>query len=249
MVDMREFIAFPPAHIANSGNCQGPALMVYLLNIFTKCAISQFINESGVSPRSAEPIGIILAQIFSYADFHFNGIVMTDILICKYHKLVPVLFGFFGNEKTDAGKLACGWPREDPKDPRSPFVHERIHAERQTGLAAGFAAFGLRNFAKVRRTNPYPVENYFRALSTIVSNQGRHLQATHWVVLKTMVENHVDRILAFFGEAGHALLTRMMVDLPKETPDEMLETQWIRAVYLMAIRLRDEKGLLVTGDM
>ena len=128
---MTEFLYASPSGL---GNTQGPALLLYLLNICAKALINQFISESGVNPKTADALGILGTAIFAMPDFQWEGrLSFIDIFLAKYHVVCPVLFGVASNEdRTQRGKLGLGWRRED-----GAFVSEQRHFERMTGLGAG----------------------------------------------------------------------------------------------------------------
>ncbi|KAL9101704.1 MAG: hypothetical protein Q9163_003069 [Psora crenata] len=207
-IDVTQFLAYPPPTITDTN---GPALIVYLLNIFSKAIISQYIGEASVSPKAADPVGIIASHIFAQPDFKWNGISLIDILLAKYHAVCPVLFGIYGPESTERGKQRLGWWREDSG---GPFILQQRHHERMTGLAAGFAALSLRNYEKSRLTNPFPDYHYWQAMAGIANVPSAELTQTHFVVLKGMIENYETKFIGFYGGAAVAALRHVLVELP-----------------------------------
>ena len=205
---MAEYLYSPPSDI---GDGQGPALLVYLLNIFAKALIAQFINESGVEPKTANALGILGTSVFSLPDFQWNGhFSFIDVLVAKYHVACPVLFGVAGgDESTAAGKQRLGWLREGGQ-----FVTDQRHMERMIGLGAGFASLSLRNFDKSRLTAPLPHHNWWLAAAAITNVPGRAMTQTHLVVLKSMIEHHEYRIMEFWGDFGKHILRRALVEVP-----------------------------------
>ncbi|KAL9118343.1 MAG: hypothetical protein Q9187_005112 [Circinaria calcarea] len=232
--DITLFLASSPP---NATNTQGSALLIYQLNIFAKAIISQFIDEAGVSPKFADPVGIVASQIFSSAEFLWNGISLVDILIAKFHVVCPVLFGIYGDEKTTEGKLRLGWQRES-KD--GAFVSEQRHSERMTGLGAGFAALALRNYDKAKASNPYPIHHFWRALAAIINTPRQQVTQTHFIVLKNLIENNEARILEFFGDAGILALRKALVDFPRLAAGDSVAA---KAVAIMPDVLRRDKKL------
>lgn len=214
-VDVRQFIAFPPPEIANAENAQVPALFVYLLNILSKSLIAQLIAEAGVTVKYAEPLGVLAAQIFSMDAFLYKGCPMIDVLISKFHAICPVLWGFYGDEGTEAGKIALGWKRTEPK---GPFLRNQVHEERMTGLGAGFAAIALRNFSKTARQNPYPNTHFWKALSNIINVPAEEVQETHLVVLVAMLRFSAPRVVGFWGDMGLLALRQAVVTFPAKLP-------------------------------
>ncbi|KAK2738885.1 hypothetical protein FQN57_006901 [Myotisia sp. PD_48] len=230
-VDVRQFIASPPSQIANSQDSKVPALFVYLLNIVAKAIIAQLMAEAGVSTKYAEPLGVLAAQIFSMDSFLFQGHTMIDILIAKYRVLCPALWGFYGDEASDAGKTALGWWREEAG---GPFVNRQAHEERMTGLGAGFAAIALRNFSKSPRQNPYPNSHFWTSLSYIVNVPPAEVQDTHLIILEAMLRHSAPRIIGFWGAMGILALRQAIVEFParipkKSTPKSMVQD--LRDIY------------------
>ncbi|OAX83700.1 hypothetical protein ACJ72_01935 [Emergomyces africanus] len=217
-VDVRQFLAFPPQSLAantNEAETKAPALLLYLLNIFSKAIIAQLIAEAGITPKYAEPLGVLTAQIFSMDSFTYNGISMIDLLLAKYHAVCPILWGFYGNEATEAGKIAIGWWRErDDQQHPGRFISPQTHEERMVGLGAGFAAISLRNFAKTTRKNPVPNTYFWRACANILNVPPGEVQDTHLLVLSALLRHSAVRIVGFWGDLGLALLRKAVVEFP-----------------------------------
>ncbi|EEQ85011.1 hypothetical protein RJZ56_007201 [Blastomyces dermatitidis] len=216
-VDIRQFLAFPPQQLnagTNEAETKAPALLLYLLNIFSKAIIAQLIAEAGITPKYAEPLGVLTAQIFSMEAFTYNGISMIDLLLAKYHAICPVLWGFYGNEATSDGKLAVGWWRERDGESPGRFVSPQTHEERMIGLGAGFAAISLRNFSKTTRKNPVPNTHFWSACANILNVPAGEVQDTHLLVLSALLRHSAVRIVGFWGDLGLALLRRAVVEFP-----------------------------------
>ncbi|KAJ5578016.1 uncharacterized protein N7459_006980 [Penicillium hispanicum] len=229
-VDVSQFIAFPPQEIAQSEN-KAPALLIYGLNIFAKSLVSALVTEASINPGHAEPIGILAAQIFSMDAFMYKGIHMSDILWAKYRVVCPALWGFTGNEKTEAGRRALGWWREEAG---GPFVSEQTHLDRMTALGAGYAAITLRNFGRTQRRNPFPNTMFWNSMQKILSIPPVELQDTQITLLQTMLKNSAERILGFFGQIGLVLLRRAVVDLPAALPRQSMcvnQLKLLREIY------------------
>jgi len=192
------------------------------------------VNEAGVSPKSADPVGTIGSSIFAMDEFRWHGISLIDILIAKFHVVCPVLFGVYGDEFTNEGKRRSGWIQED-----GAWITEQRHAERMTGLGAGFAAISLRNYSKSKMQNPYPPQNFWKALANIANVPPNQLTSTHFTVLKAMIENEF-RILDFFGNAGKMALRKALIDLPQQSG---MTSVAAKAVAILPGILRNEKKL------
>lgn len=210
-VDITMFLASPP----QVDDRNGPALLVYLLNIFAKAMIAQFINEASVKPLIADNLGTVASHIFALDNFRWKSISLIDILIAKFHVVCPVLFGIYGNEKTLEGKHRLGWWREEGG---GAFVPEQRHFERMTGLGAGFAGISLKNYEKARAQNPYPDKHYWTSLARITNVPPQEITQTHFVVLKAMIENFESKFLHFFGDAAIAALRLSLIELPRRSP-------------------------------
>ncbi|KAJ9294299.1 hypothetical protein DTO271G3_6874 [Paecilomyces variotii] len=234
-VDVRQFFAFPPEHIANAEDSKVPALLIYMFNILSKALISSLINEAGISPKYAEPIGIVAAQIFSTEAFVYKGCALVDILWAKYRVVCPALWAFYGDEKTVAGKVAIGWWRQEPG---GPFVDEQTHVDRMTGLGAGFAALTLRNFGKTPRKNPFPNTIFWHIMHKILTIPPEEIQETHLILLTAMLRSSADRIVGFFGHVGLALLRTAIVDLPSKVPKQSMALNGLKLLRELYLRER-----------
>lgn len=230
-VDITMFIpALPRLENAQTINPQVPALFIYLINIFSKAVVSQFINEAGVSPKAADPIGITASHIFSHGDFRWHGISMVGILFAKMHVVCPVLFGINGDESTLEGKTRIGWSQAD-KDSKSPtWISSQSHYERMTGLGAGFASLALRNYEKTKLINPIPNEIYWESFVNIINLQAPHITQTHYVVLKAMLETQVPRYLEFWGDTGRQALRVALIDFPTRMQPQSVAAKALAAL-------------------
>lgn len=224
----------PQADAVHNGD-QFPALFIYLMNIFSKSIVNQFINECGASPKSADPIGVVAAHIFSDKDFQWRGGSMIDILLAKLRRVCPVLFGVRGSDKTVQGRAAVGWRKDGGS-----WMPEQMHFDRMAGLGAGFAAVALRDFSKANKANPYPPTNYWRALAGIVNTPADQVSDTQYIVLKAMIGGHEQRFLQFYGNAALAALRVALVEFPKKAPQGSAAAGGLRVLGEV---LRNEKGL------
>ena len=207
-VPITDYLFSPPQ---NPPDPNGPALLLYLLNIVAKSLISQFINESSVSPQSADAIGVIGSSVFAQNELRWaDEISLIDVFIAKYHVVCPVIFGIYGSENAVQGKQRLGWKRDE----NGFFVTEQRHFERMTGLGAGYASMALRNFEKSKLRSPYPVYHFWRALANITNVPNDQATPTHFIVLKALIENNEARILEFFGDAGIVALRNAVINFP-----------------------------------
>lgn len=190
---------------------------IYLVNVFTKAIISQFISEASSSSRAADPVGVATVTVFAQAQFKVNGTIpLIDILLAKFHATCPVIFGIYGNQKTQAGRARIGWWKIDGQ-----WISEQRHFERMTGLASGYAAIALRNFSKSRNESPYPNRHYWHALAHIVNTPAEEVQPTHFIVLKGLIDGSVPKFLGLYGMAALAALKFALEEFPNKAPESV----------------------------
>jgi nucleoporin GLE1 len=222
---------------ANNGETL-PLLFLYLLNNFAKAVVAQFIDEAGVSPKAADPIGVVAVSVFAQADLCWRGASLIDILICKMRVSCPVLFGIRGSEMTEEGRARLGWKRSESGG----WVHEQVHNTRMTGLGAGYAALSLRDFTKSPHKNPYPPTMYWRTIASIVGTPPEEMSSTQFTVLKAMIENNEQRFMTFYGHAARAALQVMLVDFPSRAPEK---TVAVSSLMVLGDKLKRDVGLLL----
>ncbi|EKG19480.1 GLE1-like protein [Macrophomina phaseolina MS6] len=213
-VDVKQFLASSTQAQLPPGPCEAPALLVFLFNHFSKAIIAQLSSEAGVNTKAADPIGVLAVSVFGFPSLCINNKVpFTDILLAKYHKCCGVLFGIYGPEKTERGRQRLGWRQSGGGD----WCSDQEHLERMTGLGAGWASLTLRKI-KVGSAlvHPLPVAHYWRAFSRIVNTPPHEATATHYMVLKAMVEGEaIDRFIAAYGKAAIAALRKGLVEFPR----------------------------------
>lgn len=236
MIDPSHFVfddrLFDPQH-----SDQLPSLFLFLINHLAKSVINQFLNECSANTRTADPIGVLVASVFSTPEFQWRGKPLIDILIAKFHKVCPVLFGARGNEKTAQGRDSIGW-RTDVPSPAE-------HYNKQMGLAAGYAAITLRDFSRSKKKNPYPMSHYWEAFAGIVNTRFQELSTTQCVVLKALIEHYEQRLLLFYGTAGLAALRLALVDLPAGAKESGISTAESEVLAVFGKTLRSKFGLVL----
>ncbi|KAF7932276.1 hypothetical protein EAE99_003516 [Botrytis elliptica] len=203
-----------PVQGAQNNGEQLPSLFIYLLNFFSKSIVSQFINEAGVRPEMADPVGVIAVSIFARDEFLWRGTSLIDILMAKMRISIPVVFGLRGNDKTEEGRARIGWQRLDDGS----WIDEQAHNNRMVGLAAGYAAISLRDFSKVKLTNPWPPTYYWRAIASIVSTPTEEASSTQYTALRSMIEGWEQRFIELYGVQAIAALRVALVDFPARAP-------------------------------
>lgn len=236
LVDPSSLVLEPRAPVEGAAhNAEVPSLFLYLLNVFAKAAISQFINEASAKPETADPVGVTVANVFSDPDFLWRDVSLIDILLAKFRVVCPVLFGHSGNEKYEEGRRRLGWHKEDGS-----WVPEQQHFDRMTGLGAGFASISLRNFRRSKKKNPFPPSNYWTAMARIVNTPAASISNTQAIVLKAMIQHYEGKFLEAYGTAGVAALRLALVDFPARCPARTPATE---SLQVLAQLLKKETGL------
>ncbi|KAK4949748.1 hypothetical protein LTR10_011590 [Elasticomyces elasticus] len=243
-----------PAHLSlhDGGETTVPSLVLYLLSMFSKAIINAFVGECAVNSKAGEPIGTLVAQIFSMPELQFSRRVaagsapssesLISILMCKFHASAPALFGVYGPETTSGGRRRIGWRLDEISDGKKAFVTENKHYDRQTGLGIGYASIALRNFSRTRFSNPWPPIHFWSSLAHIVNTPSSEVQTTHLILLKSMLENNaIDRFVLFFGAAAIAALRQALIEFPRTLPREMQEKPISKALGLMIDAWKTEK--------
>lgn len=232
----------------NNGE-QLPMLFIYLLNYFSKYAVSQFINEAGVNADIADPIGVVVVQVFSRPEFLWRGESMIHILMSKIRIACPVLFGVRALEATEEGRARLGWIREGTKQAPGPYVSEDIHGTRMAGLAAGYAALALRDFSKSKMKNPWHPTNYWQSMASIVSTPTAQRSTTQYIVLRAMIDGYEGTFLKFYGNAALAALAVALVKFPYEAraTDSTVppKSSSVSGVAVLADKLKRDRGIVL----
>lgn len=219
-------------------NAELPSLFLFLLNHLAKAIINQFINEAASNTKTADPVGVCAAAVFSDPTFQWRGQPLIDILIAKFQVVCPVLFGARGSEKTDQGRDLVGWKRRG-----TAWVPEAEHMDRMTGLAAGYAAIALRDFSKAKKENPYPMPHYWESMAKIVNTPPQQMSVTQCVVLRSMIDHHEARFLQFYGSAAIAALRLALVDFPAAAAKAGLKDNAVQSLAVHGELLKTRVGL------
>lgn len=219
-------------------NAELPSLFLFLLNHLAKAIINQFINEAASNTKTADPVGVCAAAVFSDPTFQWRGQPLIDILIAKFQVVCPVLFGARGSEKTDQGRDLVGWKRRG-----TAWIPEAEHMDRMTGLAAGYAAIALRDFSKAKKENPYPMPHYWESMAKIVNTPPQQMSVTQCVVLRSMIDHHEARFLQFYGSAAIAALRLALVDFPAAAAKAGLKDNAVQSLAVHGELLKTRVGL------
>ena len=168
-LDAREFILRPqePWPTTPNTNTQVSGLFIYLVNMLVKYAMKQLpIAATTTAYNAIDPIGILVSFALSVSDFRIHGNHFADILLAKYHRRCPVLFGIYGSESTEQGRLRLGWPREID----GTWAPLQEHLDNTTGYAIGFAAVVLRDYSRMKgETSALPPWHFWRSLAALVN--------------------------------------------------------------------------------
>lgn len=221
----------------NNGE-QLPALFIYLLNQFAKSVINQLLDEAGSKTKAANPIGVIVANIFAKAEHRWRGATLIDILMAKFRVVCPVLFGVRGNETTEKGRERLGWKKENGE-----WISEQSHLFRMIGLGAGYAAIALRDFSKSKMENPYPPTHYWTSMAAIVNTPVAETSTTQYTVLKAMINNFEQRFLDSYGHAALAALQLALVNFPAQQNGKVPAAN---ALMVLAEKMKRDGGLPFT---
>lgn len=221
-------------------NAELPSLFLFLLNHLSKAIINQCISEVATNTKSADPIGVCAASIFSDPVFHWRGQPLIDILIAKFYVVCPVLFGVRGSEKTERGRDLVAWKRRG-----NAWIPENEHIDRQRGLGAGYAAISLRDFSRSKKQNPYPMTHYWEAMAKIVNSPPTEMSNTQCIVLKAMIEHYEQRFLQFYGNAAIAALRLALVEFPAAALGAGLKDSAVQSLIVHGQLLKAKVGLEV----
>lgn len=188
------------------------AVFLYLINIFSKAIVSQFISETSGAAKNSDPVGVVAVSILATPAFKLNGsIPLIDMLLAKFHVTCPMLFGIVPGtpQNTVQGRLRMGWSRDGQA-----FVPEQRHLERMVGLARGWSALSLRDFSKSKNENPIANAYYWRAIAGVANVATADVGSAHAAVIKGLVDGFVPRFIGFYGVAAKAALKAALVELP-----------------------------------
>lgn len=215
VLDIRPFIiSHPIPSISSDTEAQYPALLLYAFICIVKTVMKQFdveaVKEDG---RVIQELGLITASLFADKQYMWNGVPLTDILLAKYHRACPMLFGIRGNMSTAQGKERLGWITTSTGNVPS----ENDYQQRMLGLGSGFAALSLRSFSG--KSPAISMAEYWRAVSSISNTPAADLYDGHFMVLKGLLRDYANKFINFYGVQGRAALRRAVVDLPAKAPD------------------------------
>jgi nucleoporin GLE1 len=239
LIDVSNFVREPrnPVEGAAHNDAALPSIFLYLINIFSKACISQFINEAASRTETADPVGICVAATLSEPEFLWRGASLIDIMLAKFRIVCPVLFGYRGSEKTEKGRERLGWWKDG-----GAWVPEQQHIDRMTALGAGFAAISLRNFAMSKKTNPFPPREYWAAMARIVNTPSAEISSTQCMVLKAMIDGYEQKFIEFYGTAALAALRTALIEFPARATTK---TPAVSSLQVLAQLIKRDTGLVL----
>lgn len=214
---------------------QIPSLFLYLLNQFSKAIVNQFVNECGAQPKSADPVGVVAAMIFSNPLYLWRGKSLVDILMAKLRIGCPVLFGYRGSEKTEQGRMRLGWKKDGPG-----WIPEQAHIDRMKGLGVGYAAISMRDFSRSANTNPWPPRHYWSSLARILNTPADQISNTQCVVVRAMLETYEERFIGFYGSQAIAAMRKALVEFPARSTQK---TPGVLALQVLPDILKRDLGI------
>jgi nucleoporin GLE1 len=215
-LDARDYIVDLPATLTSlaPAAAQVPAVFIYLLNMCSKSAIDTIKKTA---PAVTESVGITIAFVFGSLDLRFHGASFIDILLAKYRFVCPILFGIYGPDNTQRGRLRLGWPNDELDNGKRAWIDEKTFFEEQQYLAVGWAALTLRDFKKAKTSNnACPPWNYWKSVACIINTPPEQVTRLHFVVLKNLLENHADKFIKFYGQAATVALRTAIVIFPSK---------------------------------
>ncbi|PNS19873.1 Tetratricopeptide repeat protein 1 [Sphaceloma murrayae] len=222
-----------------------PGVLVYLLNIFAKSVVTQFISETSGGAKTADPVGVVAVSIFANPAFKISqSIPLIDLLLAKYHVVCPPLFCISGPQNTANGRNRIGWWKDGGN-----YIGEQRHLERMAGLSTGWSALTLRDFSKSKNENPLPNWYYWRAIASVTNTKISDVGSTHVTILKGLIDGFIGRFIGFYGNMAKAVLREALVVLPEKLKRERQDSGAVQAAgnleVLREVLQRDSKLTLL----
>ncbi|KAI8936271.1 hypothetical protein NX059_006693 [Plenodomus lindquistii] len=213
MIDIRPYIIsqqIPP--LANENEAAYPAFLLYLWICFEKSLLKQFEKEAASEDgRTIQEIGLIAASLLSDPKYMWRGVPLSDIIIAKFHRVCPLLFGIRGTMNTAQGQDRLGWRLIDKNPPSA-----ESYSQRMRGLGAGYAAMSLRSFNG--KAPAIPMSEYWRALVSISNTPSEDLWPGHFALISGLVRDYYKKFLAQYGIPARGVLRRAILELPARAP-------------------------------
>jgi len=213
MVDIRPFIISQPIPaLANEAEAAYPAFLLYVWICFEKSLLKQFEKEAASEDgRTIQEIGLIAASLLSDVKYMWRGTPLSDIVLAKFHRVCPPLFGIRGTMDTAQGQERLGWRLIDKNTPSTESYSQRLR-----GLGAGYASMSLRSFNS--KGPAIPMAEYWRALVSICNTPSDSLWPGHFALIGGLVRDFYKKFLAQYGIPGRAVLRRAVLELPLRAP-------------------------------
>lgn len=214
MLDVRNFIVRPIPATVDQSDCQVPGLRIYLLNIFAKAIVKQ-IMSAGPNSQVIQPLGLAANVVLADSKVTWQGLPLSDFVLAKLHKTIPVLFGIKGNEQTEQGRAILGWAREGGTK-KGPWAKQQTAAEQWLNLGAGLAALSLRAFPTRLNISvvPFPPQIYWECMARLLNTPPDERYQAHYTIVQGMIEYSAPNLIKIFGQMGKALIRTALVSYP-----------------------------------
>lgn len=213
MIDIRPYIVSQPIpQLANEADAAYPAFLLYVWICFEKSLLKQFEKEAASEDgRTIQEIGLIAASLLSDPKYMWRGMPLSDIVVAKFHRVCPPLFGVRGTMNTTQGRERLGWRLIDKNAPTVESYSQRLR-----GLGAGYAAMSLRSFNG--KAPAIPMSEYWRAIVSICNTPSAELWPGHFALIAGLVRDYYKKFLTYYGVPARGVLRRAVLELPARAP-------------------------------
>ena len=213
MIDIRPYIiSHPIPQLANEAEAAYPAFLLYVWICFEKSLLKQFEKEAASEDgRTIQEIGLIAASLLSDQRYMWRGVPLSDIVLAKFHRICPILFGVRGTMQTAQGQARLGWRPIDKNPPTAESYSQRLR-----GLGAGYAAMSLRSFNG--KAPAIPMSEYWRAIVSLCNTPSDAVWPGHFALISGLVRDYYKKFLACYGVPARGVLRRAVLELPARAP-------------------------------
>lgn len=158
---------------------------------------------------------MLVAAIIATPEFAWNGLPFADVLLAKFHRSCPILFGIHGKESTENGRERMGWARKESGQ----WMDDIAHYDRVASISAGWASLTLRNFSKAKMDNAFPNWLFWRCIAGISNTPPASLQPSHFACLKALLDQgYAKKFVELYGKVAVVVLRRAIVEVPEMAP-------------------------------
>lgn len=186
---------------------------VYIVSHTAKAIIRQMTKDAATDPAFADIIGVFTAQVFSGTTQLSGGHPMSDVLLAKFNKVHPVLFGKLGSEQGKAGLRELGWDTDQ-------YGKEEAFP-RFLGMSRCFAAITLRDFSRAKtQVNPFPNRLYWETVARLLNTPTKDQLAIQYLCLQGLLEpEFTEKFIRHYGNMALAVLRVAVKDFPARRPE------------------------------